>query len=280
MEIWLIRNGEKSGPYPDYEIRSRIEHGELEADVRVWHEGLAGWTEISKLELFRREFEKNSSSETPPPLPKEYLEKAGKANELEGSKPRAFIGRRFWARWLDLQMYAAVWWLGMYFAGQNIGLVFSNPWILLPMYVPWFAIEIWLLSRFRTTPGKWLMGLQVINDDGSALTLKASVWRSVRVLVSGIGFGWDFLAILCQGMSWFTTRRIGKPIWDFLGPHKVVAAPLNPFKVIALVFLFFSAVQLQLAVKGPHLEKVMFEAFPEMKAMIEESDRWYLPVKN
>ena len=280
MEIWLIRNGEKSGPYPDYEIRSRIEHGELEADARVWHEGLAEWTEISKLELFRKEFGEISPPAKPPALPREYLERAGKRVETEGNQPRAFIARRFWARWLDLQMYAAAWWLGMYFAGQNIGLVLSNPWLLLPMYVPWFAIESWLLCRFRTTPGKWLMGLEVMNDDGSALTLKASLWRSVRVLVSGIGFGWDFLAILCQGMSWFTTRRIGKPVWDFLGTHKVVAAPLNPFKVFALVFLFFGVVQLQMAVKGPYFEKAMVEAFPGTKEYVEKGERWYLPVKD
>ena len=46
MEIWLIINGKRSGPYPDYEIRSRIEHGEITSEEIVWHEGLAEWTPI------------------------------------------------------------------------------------------------------------------------------------------------------------------------------------------------------------------------------------------
>ena len=70
MEIWLIINGKRSGPYPDYEIRSRIEHGEITSEEIVWHEGLAEWTPIGELELFRNSLEKQAPTSVPPPLPK------------------------------------------------------------------------------------------------------------------------------------------------------------------------------------------------------------------
>ncbi|MBC7981196.1 MAG: RDD family protein [Armatimonadetes bacterium] len=278
MEIWLIRNGEKSGPYPDYEIRSRIEHEELESDAKVWHDGLTEWTEIGKLDLFRDEFGKKSEAPQPPPLPKAVVERG--ASAVVEAKPKRYLARRFWARWLDLTTYAAVWWLAMYLAGRDIGAAIQNPWMLLPMYLPWFALESWAIHRFGRTFGKWLMGLRVENDDGSMLSLKAAVWRSVRVMVTGIGFGWGLLSLLCQGMSWFTTKRIGKPIWDYLGKHKVTAEPASPFKIGAMVMLFIGAAQLQMAVRGPHEEKIMIEAFPQYKEFFQRGNGWYFPVKN
>ena len=275
MEIWLIINGKRSGPYPDYEIRSRIEHGQMTSEEMVWHEGLPEWTPVGELELFRNSLEQQEQEPTvvPPPLPKDYMEATAVA------KPKAHLARRFWARWTDLTLYSAFWWLGMYLGGRDIGSAIGNLWLLISMFLPWFAIEAWLIHRFGTTPGKWLMGLKVSNEDGSPLALKESMWRALRVMITGIGFGWGLLAILCQTMSWFTTRRLGKPIWDYMGNHKVEAEPLNPFRTVALIVVFIGAAQLQMAVRGPHEEKIMVEQFPQYKEFFERSDKWYFPVR-
>jgi hypothetical protein len=155
----------------------------------------------------------------------------------------------------------------------------GNLWLLLIMYLPWFAVEAWLIQRFGRTPGKWLMGLRVANNDDSKLALKPAVWRSLRVMVVGIGFGWSLLSVLCQAMSWFTARRLGKPIWDQIGGHKVVADPISPLRIAALVILFFAAAQLQMAVRGPHEEKIMSEAFPQYEEFFKRDGKWYFPVK-
>lgn len=273
MEIWLIVNGKRSGPYPDYEIRGRIEHGEMTPEEMVWHEGLPEWTPVGELELFRNSLAQQAPAPVPPPLPKAYTEATADA------KPKAHLARRFWARWTDLTLYSALWWLGMYLGGRDIGSAIGNLWLLISMFLPWFAIEAWLIHRFGRTPGKWLMGLKVSNEDGSPLALKEAIWRSLRVMITGIGFGWGLLAILCQAMSWFTTKRLGKPIWDYLGNHKVEAEPISPFRTVALVLVFIGAAQLQMAVRGPHEEKIMVEQFPQYKEFFERSDKWYFPVK-
>ncbi|MFM2198391.1 MAG: hypothetical protein RLZZ505_1823 [Verrucomicrobiota bacterium] len=270
MEIWLIVNGKRSGPYPDYDIRSRIEHGEMSRDEMVWHEGLPEWTPVGELELFRNSIDKQAQEILPPPLPEVYL-------DVSVEKPKPHLARRFWARWTDLTVYSAFWWLGMYLGGRDIGVAIGNLWLLITLFLPWFAIEAWLIHRFGTTPGKWLMGLKVSNEDGSRLVLKESVWRSLRVMITGVGFGWGLLSVLCQAMSWFTTRRLGKPIWDYMGNHKVVAETLKPLRIVALVFLFVAAAQLQMAVRGPHEEKIMVEQFPQYKEFFERSDKWYFP---
>jgi uncharacterized RDD family membrane protein YckC len=273
MEIWLILNGKRSGPYPDYEIRSRIEHGQMTPEEMVWHDGLPEWTPVGELELFRNSLEKREAPPVPPPLPKAYMESTA------GMKPKAHLARRFWARWMDLTLYSALWWLGMYLGGRDITATLGNTWLLLSMFLPWFAIEAWLIHRFGKTPGKWLMGLKVSNEDGSPLSLKMAIWRSLRVMITGIGFGWLPLAVLCQAMSWFTTRRLGKPIWDYLGNHKVEAEPISPFRAAALVFVFVGAFLLQNAVLGPHGKEVMAEMFPQHKESFERSDKWYFPVR-
>lgn len=282
MDIWLIRGGVKNGPYPDYEIRGRIVHGEMDPKTKVWHEGLAGWTAIEDLELFKNEFQ--GRKKVPPELPKKYLERAAEAADSEKTeekkeRPRLHLGRRFLARWFDLMVYSALWWLGLYYAGRDIGDAIANPWVLLPIYIPWFVFEAWLLHKFSWTPGKWLMGLRVENEDGTDLSLKKSIWRAVRVMVTGIGFGWGLLSLICQALSWFTTRRIGKPIWDYLGNHRVVAEPVKIWKVGLVVIGFLVAAHLQMAVRGPHQREAIIKAYPAMEEYLQEQDMWYLPVR-
>lgn len=277
MDFWIIRDGVRAGPYPDFEIRSKIQHGDLERDSMLWSEGLEGWTRLNDMDLFREEFEKRDPrSESEPvrtPIPK--LEDV--PVPTKEAKPKAYIVRRFWARWLDLTVYGSFWWLALYFAGRNIESVLLSDWMLLPMYIPWFVLEAWLLHRYGSTPGKWLMGLHLRNEDDSLLSLSAAIKRSLRVLVSGIGFGWKLLSPICQLMSWFTTRRIGKPIWDYLGQHKVVAKPLVPWKVIILVCIFIASVFLRMAIQGRHAEKITVEQNPEAKEVFDYW-RWiYLP---
>ena len=98
----------------------------------------------------------------------------------------------------------------MWATGRDIGATLANPWIILFLYVPWFVLETILLHRFGTTPGKWLLGIRVVNNDGSLLSLAEATRRSARVLFIGIGFGLDLIAIVCQIMAWFTTKRLGR----------------------------------------------------------------------
>lgn len=276
MDVWIIRDGEKVGPIHDFEIRRKITSGELAADTPAWHEGVDAWKPLIEIDLFRREFGHVSPPEEtdvftagdfpeddrqlPPPLPVQP----------------AFI-RRFWARWLDLTLYSGVWWLGMWAVGQNIEAAMFNPWIMFFHYVPWFAIEAVLIHRFTTTPGKWLLGLRVTNLDGSPLDLAASTWRSMRVLFSGIGFGFSYLAFFCQILSLVVAKRIGTTLWDHAGGHQVVSSPLHPVRLIAVVFVFFAAISMQMAVVFPYVIKDAGERNPEIKEYFEKNRPWGLP---
>ena len=273
MEIWLILNGEKSGPLHDFDVRKKIESGEVNADTPAWHEGLGPWRPLGEIHLFEGEFEALLNRPVEPP---------SRADETAEFRPpplpeQPVIMRRFWARWLDLYAYSGVWWLAMWATGRDIGDILENQWAILFQYVPWFVIESMLISRFSTTPGKWLLGLRVTNDDGSALSLSQAVRRSSRVLFLGIGFGWGFIAMVCQIMALVTTKRLGRPLWDHAAGHRVTSKPLHPVNISIYVVALFIALQLQFIVVAPYALEQLVKNAPELKEPLEKLTFWHLP---
>ncbi len=278
MDIWIIRNGEKVGPIHDYEARRKIESGELTRDTPTWHEGLDAWRPLGEIAIFKDEFnwvhhddldsgptheEEEAAllaAATPPPLPIGPV-----------------LWRRFWARWLDIHVYVAVWWLSMWVSGRQIEAVLNNIWIMVVQLVPWFIVESILIHRFGTTPGKWLLGLRVANTNGTPLSLAAATLRSFRVLVGGVGFGFSLLALFCQTLSYFTAKRLGNALWDHAGGHRVQSRPLVAWRIIVAVCVFLAALQLQMAVIAPYVLKNAAEAFPFLKEELEKTPPWHLP---
>lgn len=288
MEVWIILNGEKVGPMHDFEVRRKIETKELPAETPAWYEGLAAWKPLSEIDLFAREFEGGeavSMAATDPAMGglAGFPDSSSDDPASDGPPVASWSGyiRRFWARWFDLYLYSGIWWLGMWAAGQDIEAALTNSWVTFLHFVPWFALETLMIQYWGTTPGKWLLGLSVSNRDGSRLDLAAAVRRSLRVLFTGIGFGWGMLSLVCQIISLFTARWLGDPLWDRTGGHQVVSTRLKPLKVTLLVFAFFGALQLQMIVTSPYLIKLMGDALPAaLKAEVEKNPPWHLPERH
>jgi uncharacterized RDD family membrane protein YckC len=264
MDIWIIQDGAKQGPIHDFEVRRRIESGELAADTPAWHEGLDGWRPLVEISLFSREFDRleehrNVAGEAPGTLPMP-------ADTRDGPH----LGRRFWARWFDLYLFSGVWWMVIWAAGRDVGGILQNPWIILFHYVPWFVLEAVLLQRFGTTPGKWLLGIRVINDKGTLLSLAESTRRAARVLFLGIGFGWGYLVLICQVMAFFTARRIGRPLWDHAGGHHLETTPLHPLRLVVYVFGLFTALSMQFFVVFPYVLEAAAKKDPAIKEQWEK----------
>lgn len=274
MDIWIIRDGEKTGPLHDFEIRKKIESGELPASTLAWHEGLDAWKPLKEINIFSREFELKE----PPPLPTD-IELETKPDDKAAPQETFYI-RRFWARWLDLTLFSGLWWLGLWAVGQNLEAILANQWVLFLRYVPWFALEALLIHKFATTPGKWLLGLHVTNKNHSHLDLGESIRRSLRVMFTGVGFGWSILAIFCQALSIFTARRLGATLWDHTGGHQVTAAPLHPFRIIALVFLFVGGIILQTIVVFPYAAEIGAKQNPELRETYEKVLPYTLPKRS
>jgi uncharacterized RDD family membrane protein YckC len=279
MDIWIIRNGERYGPFHDYDIRRKIDADELSAEDIAWHEGLPEWIPVSKIAIFENEFKNKQSVIAPAPV--EALPEVGKALASPPPIPeKPKLIRRFWARWLDIFTYVGLWWLALYFTNRNIGNILVNQWIILTQLVPWLIIEILLIHRFATTPGKWLLGMRVLNADGTKLSLAESTRRAGRVFLIGIGLGWPYVSVFCQALSAFTTHRIGAPLWDHMGKHRVTYKPFSSWKIGLFVMLFFVAIQAQLAVVSPYVSEYLIKQMPEMKQYFKTESQWVLPPRH
>lgn len=99
--------------------------------------------------------------------------------------------RRYFARALDLSIYATVWQvlLALVF---HVNFVMRSPWgRLLDDVVGvllMYALEPVLLSCFGTTPGKRIWGLSVTDCEGGRLTYEQARDRTRQVLRQGLGF--------------------------------------------------------------------------------------------
>ena len=64
----------------------------------------------------------------------------------------------------------------------------TNPYILtIILLFAWVFVESNLLNVFGTTPGKWLMGIRVLDSYGHKLNFSMSIKRSLLVWVKGLG---------------------------------------------------------------------------------------------
>lgn len=266
---WLIRDGEKTGPFSLGEIARRIRAGELTAADPAWRGGMSSWMPLGQIAELRGVFEEDKTHGLEPDHADPYLHPTSTGPPpLPRTNP---IYRRFWARWLDIQTYNALWWLAFSAAGQDIKSFYLSPWLALVQLVPWFLIEAACLHLFATTPGKALLGLRVVNRDGSRLSLGSSLRRSFRVLVMGIGFGWSLLCPVCQAMAWFTVRRTGGALWDLPGGQKVEARPVSAWRIAACAVLFVAVMQILGMVLSPVIVELMGNDFPWLRKAYEQS---------
>ena len=62
MNLYISRNGEKSGPYTLEQAQGYLGEGVLLPDDLAWHEGLEGWISLGELTA--------SAPGGPPPFPR------------------------------------------------------------------------------------------------------------------------------------------------------------------------------------------------------------------
>ena len=82
------------------------------------------------------------------------------------------------------------------------------------LYLVWLPAEAALLSRFGTTPSKWLFGIRVEHACGNVLSFSEALNRSFLVFVQGVGFGIPFVALFTQLFAYRRLTKTGTTLWD------------------------------------------------------------------
>lgn len=262
MDFWIIEDGEKRGPLPDYTLREMIREGKVTSKTKVWYEGAADWVAAQEVVILAREFERESEHKPeaqiiPPPLP-----------NLPTPPKAEILWRRLGARWLDFSLailfFVALLRLTGFSLDSEPDEVISG-WLLLAQFVPALIFEGILIHLYGKTPGKFLMALHVQSKEGGRLSLGASVMRSMRVWVLGLGMGViPLLGILGHGLALWMIRKKGAPLWDLVTGHQVKGTSLTPLKVVMFFFFFICIWILLIWVIWPYIE-------PEWEKALEEA---------
>lgn len=241
MQVWLVEDGEKRGPYPSYEVRERIEDGELSGDEMAWQEGSPDWLPLREMELFQSLFaEPEAEPVVPPPLP---------------VRPRPFV--RLWARWFDLLLYLVVVFGLLRLLGLDLAAALVSPWFLITYLLPWVLLEAIAIHQYGTTPGKWLLGIRVELAVSGPLPLGTAVRRTFRVFVLGMGMNMWIFPLICHALSLWFLLRTGMTFWDRVSGSVVRIRPAPPGRLVAFVMIFLTMlVALELIMK-PLTEEVM-----------------------
>lgn len=226
MDIYWIETGEtkqRRGPVPVIEIVSMLERGELTPETKGWHPGCSAWLPLGDLPMLKSYFEKKAFKEQMAQEDREDREDREEAGEdvsdlpaLSSSSPdiRVFVAAplvvRCWARLFDLTLYVLIYFAAIRIFTDQFSLSFFRWWMWLPMPI----LEACSLAWWGTTPGKFLMGVQVRYCKGTMLTWLQAVRRSFYVLFFGLGMMTLFLTPIFVIFSWWYTRKNGISLWD------------------------------------------------------------------
>ena len=147
-----------------------------------------------------------------------YLDEMQSSRVLErDTLPKEhFPWQRLFARLLDSQIYRTLWTLILPALGFNMlkssggGMLFLELLTLGTM----FLLEPLLLSRFGTTPGKWLFGLRVTSPDGRRLTYAEGRERTAYLFWYGLRLNLPFFRLYRLYVS-YTDEQQGNDLpWE------------------------------------------------------------------
>lgn len=142
-------------------------------------------------------------------------------------------GRRCAARWLDSSLYTLPWLAIQLFVLHDYQVAdpvdpvlyyvaFLVPWVFLMLFLgPAIArvliaaiLEPAFLHLLGATPGKWIMGLEVRNPDGSFLTWEQAGTRTMGVIFRGEGLYIPLVNLWCNWRSYRACRDGQVLPWD------------------------------------------------------------------
>jgi hypothetical protein len=79
--------------------------------------------------------------------------------------------------------------------------------------IGWIFIEAFLLVRYGTTPGKWILRTRV-EATGGKITYWKALDRSFTVFTMGLGCNVPTVNLLCIAKGYYDLTEAGSTVWD------------------------------------------------------------------
>lgn len=273
MDFYLTQNGTRRGPFRVFQVKEMLDRGEASPADLGWHSGLDGWRPLRDIDAIAPYLpsaapppaesadDVGAPEATPTPRPPDPDPVAPAPAQGRGLRPPGaeskwhLFGLRALPRFLARCFDTMLWFSLVCGAGAVTGLLppsaFTFPTLISFWFVPlqslaWVFVEAWLLSRFGTTPGKWLFNLHVRSVDGGLPPFMNALKRAFFIWVFAWGLGHSQWAMFGSIISLMLFLQNGRMVWDYLVSTNLVHAAPRP----AAWIVFAVALGLYLAAKS------------------------------
>jgi uncharacterized RDD family membrane protein YckC len=197
MEIWIGRDGERHGPYPEAEVRQWLREGKMSGADLGWREGLADWQPLSVLMPDAVPGDAPAAA-TPPPPPTiaqapsyagfwkrvlAYLIDAIVLYIPNMLIDRALGGARAQAA-LEQTLSNAVGDLPQMLAAYQHYYTLMWPAMLLGALLAWLYFAACESSRWQATLGKLALGVHVTDLHGQRISFPRALGRYGAKIIS------------------------------------------------------------------------------------------------
>lgn len=99
----------------------------------------------------------------------------------------------------------------------------------------WVFIETVLIHLMGTTPGKWLLSMQVADHEGKLLSWRDSLNRSLSVWWLGMGAGLPLVCLVTMIVAAVKLSNNGVTSWDKREAYQVQRGKLHPLKIVLYI---------------------------------------------
>ncbi len=252
MQVYLLQNGEKAGPFTVYEVCDLVRSGKADKDTPGWHAGCEKWKPLGELAAVSVAFHER---EEPPEQEIEQEVSRPSSEEAAATLLKSEVrpGMRVAARFFDVMVFQFV----VLIAALAFGLMEQEEvyrrGVIEHLSVPaaWVFLEAFLLMAFGTTPGKALFRIRVSTVDGSRIDMMRAVRRSFAVWWRGTGIWFPPFMIMMCALSYTILSSHRTTPWDAANGLKVTHGTVGPANIAVILLIFLSLANILATMAGP-----------------------------
>lgn len=144
---------------------------------------------------------------------------------------------RYWARYMDLMIFSIFFGIFLFIFFPSI-LEKSNVFLTVLILFVWIFVESILLSSWGSTPGKWLLKIDIKDNNDNKPTFSTALNRSFIVWFKGLGFGIPIVSIFTLVISYNQLTKNGITSWDRDVHFKITHKKIGVLRTVIAIIIF------------------------------------------
>lgn len=298
---WYLEGENKIGPFNEDAFKKIISDKSLSLNTLVWTSGYEEWKKLGDAP----ELKDFLSNEVPPPPPKVKLNKEDEIedkirslslnkdgddsnNHVSGYLPQAGRWRRFFARSFDtITLTTIVSFLGGYVMSSMFDGFYT--WIIEPGSETLFGlvclpaallIDGFIYKLFNNTPGKFLLGLSVVDENYKRISADDYLGRNFALWKGAYAFGIPVAILITLFCQYDDVKKTGKTSYDKKHGWSVVVRKGRLIRGSIFIILFTILIMTVMTFRVLEKQREVHDYSVNMVESKENNNVWSNPVSN